>query len=502
MTYDSPLHNIPQELRAVHDHIISALQADRRFTPAGAIEQLCFLIFLKILDEEAQNKASNLFPAQAERFRWSRWCGKPAAELRDFLRDDVFPYMGSLVREDQQVADYFREAALEIVDPNTLKQLVDELGTIEFTKLPSAHAGGFFEILLNRLLSSPDAGQFCTPQMVREIMIALVDSKPGDTINDMSCGTGGLLVEALKDKSPLIKMDFGEFAFNSTNKISPAPPLQSGELELSGADISRHMVRIATMNLMLHGIRHPRITRADSLSTSGGLTEKDLNRKYSIILCDPPLGMQVPRSFLRQGLPADSRKSELLFTWLAMESLEPGGRAAVVLPESALSSTTNKHTELRRKLVEEFDLLAVVSLPYGCYKPASAVKTAIVVFQRPVNEGAARKEQTIFYDFSDKSDLTGHSFFAGDSGRKATRKEIAASGCNLEPGQYKPKSPATHTLQPAPTLKDLRDRIDEAIAIAGEDATWNGFDDEAIYIYHPTDSNKWVAIVPGNKKRP
>ncbi|HIJ88892.1 MAG TPA: SAM-dependent DNA methyltransferase [Desulfuromonadales bacterium] len=458
MTCDSPLHSLPQELRTGHDRITSILNAAKHRTPSDAIEQLCFLIFLKILDEEAEdNVTGDLFPSQTERFRWSRWCGKPAAELRDFLSDDVFPYMSSLVREDQQVADYFRGAALEIKEPEMLKRIVDELDQIKFTKLQSIDSGNFFEAFLGRLSNSSDTGHYYIPKIIREIMITLANPKAGETINDMACGTGGLLVEAIKIKPPLIKHlnyghegDLGGFAFNPINQIPPGPPLQSGEFYVSGADISHQMVRITTMNLILHGIRHPKITRANTLATTGGLPEDELNRKYSIVLCDPPMGMQVPRGFLRQGLPNDARRSELLFTWLAMELLEPGGRAAVILPEAVLSATAPAAFGLRKKLVDDFDLLAVISLPSNCFRASGVLKASIVVFRRPTASVLDKNCMTLFCELDNYGSKVldfMHHYVANDlqvgvlaesdvSFRHATRKAIAAAKYNLAPENY------------------------------------------------------------------
>ena len=144
------------------------------------------------------------------------------------------------------------------------------------------------------------------------------------------------------------------------------------------------MMRISMMNLVLHGIRNAHVKRANALSEMGGLSDEDLRRRYKVVLSNPPFAGVLPKESIRRDLPTQSKKSELLFLGVVMESLAPGGRAAVIVPEGLLFGSTSGHVELRRKLVEDFELLAVVSLPAGVFKPYAGVKTAIIVFRRPV----------------------------------------------------------------------------------------------------------------------
>jgi type I restriction enzyme M protein len=145
------------------------------------------------------------------------------------------------------------------------------------------------------------------------------------------------------------------------------------------------MMRIAMMNLVLRGIRKAQVKRANSLSEIGGLTEDDLRRRYKVILSNPPFSGILPQDSIRKDLPTNSKKSELLFLGVMMQALAPGGRCAVVVPEGLLFGSTKAHVELRRKLIEDFELLAVVSLPAGVFKPYAGVKTGVLVFRRPVS---------------------------------------------------------------------------------------------------------------------
>ncbi len=437
-----------QDLRRKLNRITDILWAGGVTNPVTYIEQISYLIYLKLLDEEESSrelkerlmgKQTNgngklLYPKQAERFRWSKWRFKSGTDLRDFVRDHVFPYMASLVKEEPQIAEYFRDAVLEIVDPNVLKQVVDEIDGIDFAKLGTDVKGDIFEYLLTHLGQSALNGQFRTPRQIRTMMVEMVDPDLGDTIYDPACGTGGFLIDAVEyilakystepqdvpiyGEEWLEKLKIDDFRLPIENKTSNHqssiedlkwkiecarrmyPTLQTyrkgpgekipdwGLLERSiyGIDVSRQMMRIAMMNLVLHGIRQANVKRANTLSDMGGLTEDDLNRRYKVILSNPPFAGVLPKESIRKDLPTNSKKSELLFLGVMMEALAPGGQCAVVVPEGLLFGSTSAHVELRRKLVEDFDLLAVVSLPAGVFKPYAGVKTGVLIFRRPTSK--------------------------------------------------------------------------------------------------------------------
>jgi type I restriction enzyme M protein len=415
-----------QDLRRKLDRITDILWAGGVVNPVTYIEQISYLIYLKMLDEEESSrelkarllgKQSNgngrlLFPKQSERFRWTKWRFKSGTELRDFVRDHVFPYMASLVKEEPQIAEYFRDAVLEIVDPNVLKHVVDEIDGIDFAKLGSDVKGDIFEYLLTHLGQSALNGQFRTPRQIRTMMVDMVDPDLGDTVYDPACGTGGFLIDAVEymlakySTEPVEVPIYGEEWLEKRGQTveqakREIPTLQTyckgpgekipdwGILERSiyGIDVSRQMMRIAMMNLVLHGIRQANVKRGNTLSDMGGLSEEDLARRYKVILSNPPFAGVLPKESIRKDLPTNSKKSELLFLGVMMEALAPGGQCAVVVPEGLLFGSTTAHIELRRKLVEDFDLLAVISLPAGVFKPYAGVKTGVLVFSRPSSSG-------------------------------------------------------------------------------------------------------------------
>jgi len=425
-----------QTIRQKLDHITDILWGGGVTNPVTYIDQISYLIYLKLLDEEENSRelqrrlkagdGRRLFPGQAERFRWSKWKFKSGVALRDFVRDDVFPYMASLVKDEPQVAEYFRDAVLEIHDPNVLKQVVDELDGIDFRKLGPDVKGDIFEYLLTHLGQSALNGQFRTPRQIRTFMVEMVDPDLGDTTYDPACGTAGFLIDVVDylrakySESPQEIPIYGEEWLEKRGQTleearQQIPNLQIyrkgiGEripkwdlLEASiyGTDVSRQMLRISMMNLVLHGIRKARLKRANVLSEMGGLTEDDLHRKYQVILSNPPFAGVLPQDSIRQDLPTSSKKSELLFLSLMLESLAPGGRCAVVVPEGALFGSTGAHIELREKLLRENELLAVVSLPAGVFKPYSGVKTSVLVFRRPKDlpkKGKPATQRVWFYE--------------------------------------------------------------------------------------------------------
>jgi type I restriction enzyme M protein len=425
-----------QTLRRKLDRITDILWAGGVTNPVTYIEQISYLIYLKLLDEEEASrelrermKAGNgarLFPGQAERFRWQKWRFKSGNGLRDFLRDEVFPYMASLVKDEPQVAEYFRDAVLEVVDPNVLKQVIDELDGIDFKKLGPDVKGDIFEYMLTHLGQSALNGQFRTPRQIRVFMVQMVDPDLGDTIYDPASGTAGFLIDAVDhilarySEKPLEVPIYGEDWLEKRGQTLDAakqeiPHLQTYrkgagerlpdwsrlEASIHGTDVSRQMMRISMMNLVLHGIRGARLKRANVLSEMSGLTEDDLHRRYKVILSNPPFAGQIPKESVRADLPTKSKKSELLFLALMMRALAPGGRCAVVVPEGALFGSTGAHKDLREKLLREFEVLAVVSLPAGVFKPYAGVKTSVLVFRHPANapeEGLHATRRVWFYE--------------------------------------------------------------------------------------------------------
>jgi type I restriction enzyme M protein len=429
------------DIRQKLDKITATMWSGGLANPITYVEQLSYLLYLKLLDE-AENQHSQaellgitldrptLFPAQAKRYRWSEWRFKSGRDLLDFVGDEVFPYMSSLVREAPAVATFFADARFQFEDPHVFKEVVDILDTFQFAKLGPDVKGDIFEYQLLKLQNQAksDLGQFRTPRQLRQFMVQLVDPDIGDSIYDPACGTAGFLVEALdhilakySTETRLVPI-YGEGweetkGFKSVEAAKKAItnlqiyPRGIGdrlakddwkklEAAIYGHDVSGQMVRVAQMNLVLHGVPRARIRRANALSETGGLTEDDKNRRYKVIIANPPFAGLLPKDSIRSDLPTNSKKSELLFLAIMMDALAPGGRCAVVVPEGLLFGSTEAHVDLRKKLVNEFHLQAVISLPAGVFKPYAGVKTSVLVFSRPAAGASSTDHRSLSTEHS------------------------------------------------------------------------------------------------------
>ncbi len=433
------------DIRQKLDKITDTMWSGGLANPITYVEQLSYLLYLKLLDE-AENQHTQaellgitldrptLFPAQAKRYRWSEWRFKSGNDLLDFVADEVFPYMSSLVREAPSVATFFADARFQFEDANVFKEVVDILDTFQFAKMGPDVKGDIFEYQLLKLQNQAksDLGQFRTPRQLRQFMVQLVDPDIGDTIYDPACGTAGFLVEALdhilakySSETRLIPI-YGEGweeekGYKSVKEAKQKMPnLQTYprgvgdrlakddwkklESAIYGHDVSGQMVRVALMNLVLHGVPKSHIRRANSLSETGGLTEDDRNRRYKVIIANPPFAGLLPKDSIRSDLPTNSKKSELLFLAIMMDALAPGGRCAVVVPEGLLFGSTEAHVDLRKKLVTEFHLQAVISLPAGVFKPYAGVKTSVLVFSKPNNQEDLNKSPRHIWFYEIKND--------------------------------------------------------------------------------------------------
>ena len=433
------------EIRNRLARIVEILRGeDGEANSIAKIEQVCNLIYLKIIDEEENDREFNasktvqkkswmgdlLFMGQSKRYRWSDWGSRRGKDLLDFVRNDVFSYMASLVREEPQVANYFRDAQLKIDDPLVLEKVVDQIDSITFTKLDVDVKSEVVEYLLTHLAQSEELGFFRTPPQVRNLMVEMVSPDFGDTIYDPACGTGGFLIESvqhilakystMQQEVPIYGRKWIEERGQSIEEVrkeipnlqifrrglgDKIPNWETLEKSIFGADISRSMMRIAMTNLILHDIRRANIKRADSVTAMEKLNGEDTARKYKVILSNPPLGGLVRvKDSIGRRVPSRTKRVELRFLEGMMESLAPGGQCAVIVPESLLYISALAHNNLRRKLIEDYDGLAVISLPVGVLgSNRNFPKTSVLVFRRPpecanLTDKIKRNKKVWFYD--------------------------------------------------------------------------------------------------------
>ena len=457
------------------------------------VDQTATLLYLKLLDDSAPVESlagaideqssildRALFPMQAERFRWRNWCQKPGPEVTDFINRDVIPYMASLDREAPQVAAFFKDAKVELTGLRLLK-LITTINNLDL-RVPIANdVSNILEDLLGYMDGPPLAGQhFRTPPAVRSIMIELINPSPGDSIHDPACGTGGLLVDAV------MQAFFRGSRVDDNVAMSRLLPNTSSTLQVSGVDLSRQAARIATANLALHGVMDAAIIRGDALLKPNFSDELTEAARVDAILCDPPFnGLYAPNGKSRH-LPSAARNTSLLFLHNALNRLTPGGRCVIVLPSNILSSTASTFQSARLKLLNDYNLQAVVNLPPGALNSGSAVRAAVLLIEKPKLQNVPASDWVWFYDLEsledsrtlDGSILSPMTDFveawrsrnnnnaipsSSSHSIKVSVDVILESDSDLSMGRYKPRlyanRPGIPLLTFSPDLKDAASKI-------------------------------------------
>ena len=387
--------------------------------PVTRIQQISFLFFLKMLEEQdtAMEKEEKLtgrehksiFEGKTEKFRWSRWREKTGDNLYKFVRDEVFPFIDELQNGHTNIRQIFHGAKLLIPDEVTLKRTVEIIDTIEFSNLDTDIKGDLYESLLASIESAGELGQFLTPRHIVRAIVEMVNPKIGETIFDPACGSAGFLItvyEWLKYKNS----DKKNIEDRDGRNIGYGDKLNKEQWEFlttktfHGYDVDPEMVRLALMNLILHGIEGAHVRRKDTVA--GAEDEEDL-RRFDVILTNPPFAGKVDKERIKPTLPVKSNKTQVLFLGYVINSLKPGGRAGVILPEGSLFGTNKDDKDIRRFLLENTKLEAVVSMPAGVFQPYAGVKTSFLIFKKKKAPKLDEKEQFWFFDMhSDGSSLS------------------------------------------------------------------------------------------------
>lgn len=383
------------EIRSQIDRVWDAFWTGGISNPLEVIEQLTYLLFIKRLDEEhtRREKMANrlgrpienpIFMPQQERMRWSRFRDFDANTLYTVITDEVFPFMKNLSgRDDSPFATHMKDARFTLPPEKAglLAKVVDMLDRINMDDRDTK--GDVYEYMLGKLATAGQNGQFRTPRHIIKMMVAMVAPTPQDNICDPACGTAGFLVAAAEQ---LTTHHPGLFHNDAARARFDGPMFH-------GFDFDSTMLRIATMNMLLHGIGQPDIRNKDSLSEDhSGDTEQ-----YSLILANPPFAGSLDYESTAKDLQSvvRTKKTELLFIALFLRLLKPGGRAAVIVPDGVLFGSSNAHRQLRELLVEKHRLEAIVSMPSGVFKPYAGVSTAILFFTK-TNAGGT--DTVWFYD--------------------------------------------------------------------------------------------------------
>jgi len=387
------------ELKSQVDNVWNSFWSGGIANPLEVIEQITYLLFLKRLDELQtleENKSARLnkpierqiFPLGKdskgrayEDMRWSRLKNTSPQDMFKVVDEHVFPFLRELGGDGSTYAKQMQGARFTIPTPALLAKVIDLLDDIPMEDQDTK--GDLYEYMLGKIASAGTNGQFRTPRHIIRLMVELTKPTPKDTICDPASGTCGFLVSAgeyLRENYPEMLVD--EFTRKHFNNSM-----------FYGYDFDNTMLRIGSMNMLLHGVENPKITYRDSLSQDYAIEEE----KYSLILANPPFAGSLDYDTTAKDLLSvvKTKKTELLFLALFLKLLKPGGRAAVIVPDGVLFGSGNAYKELRKIIVEEQKLDAVVSLPSGVFKPYAGVSTAILIFTK-TNSGGT--DNVWFYD--------------------------------------------------------------------------------------------------------
>src|SRR5437870_3112055 len=364
------------------DQIWNAFWSGGISNPLEVIEQITYLLFLRRLDDLhtlEENKSARLkqpmarrvFPAGKdtkrrpyEDLRWSRFKHLAPAEMYTVVGEHVFPFLRTLGGDNSTYAHHMKDARFTIPTPALLAKVVDMIEQVPMEERDTK--GDLYEYMLGKIASAGQNGQFRTPRHIIKLMVELVRPVPTDIMCDPASGTCGFPVavgEYLRRHHPEIFRD-AKLKAHFHHRLFHA------------FDFDNTMLRIGSMNILLHGVENPDIRYRDSLAQDHAGEEE----KYTLITANAPFAGSLDYETCAKDLLAivKTKKTELLFLALFIRLLKPGGRAAVIVPDGVLFGSSNAHRELRRILVEEQKLDAVISLPSGVFRPSAGVPTAIL----------------------------------------------------------------------------------------------------------------------------
>ena len=460
---------ITGELKNKIDGLWDIFAAGGLVNPLEVIEQITYLMFIHDLDDSDNIKAKesamlglpyqSIFSEEVSigersiegsQLKWSVFHDFPADRMYAVMQEWVFPFIKTLHSDKNSAySKYMDDAIFKLPTPLVLSKVVDSLDGI-YAIMNQAQTvdvrGDVYEYLLSKIAQSGRNGQFRTPRHIIRMMVELMDPDSDEVICDPACGTSGFLVAAgeyLKEKKK------EEIFFDKQKKDHYMNHM------FHGYDMDRTMLRIGAMNMMTHGIDNPFIEYRDSLSDQNA--DKD---KYSLVLANPPFKGSLDAESVSGDLlkVCKTKKTELLFLALFLRIMKVGGRCACIVPDGVLFGSSKAHKSIRKEIVENQRLEAVISMPSGVFKPSAGVSTAILIFTKTEHGGT---DNVWFYDMKadgfsldDKRSeikendipdiITRFHHLEGEKGRERTeqsffvpKSEIVENGYDLSINKYK-----------------------------------------------------------------
>lgn len=384
--------------------------------PLTVIEQITFLMYSRLLDmqERTQEKRAaitgkrepSLFVEGDQACRWETWRHYGGPEMLPHVRDRVFPHFRRMAErssgEGSQFAAFMKDAQLMIQKESLLVKAVNAVHDLPLEQGDTK--GDLYEYLLSKLTTAGINGQFRTPRHIIRMMVELMQPQPTDRICDPSCGTAGFLIESY---DYLLRQHSSEAGTHKEVVDGEEQIRYSGDLlgehrahvdtdMFHAYDFDATMLRIATMNLVMHGVKQPDVHYQDTLSQSFEERHpKGSKNAFDIILANPPFKGSLDEQDVAPDIlrTVKTKKTELLFIGLILRMLKVGGRSATIVPDGVLFGSSKAHVQLRQHLIEHNQLEAVISLPSGVFKPYAGVSTAIIIFAK-----GGKTENVFFYD--------------------------------------------------------------------------------------------------------
>ncbi len=357
--------------------------------PGDHVEQISYLLFLKMLEERDDEKAELLgdkykpiFSGKNDKYRWSKLLDKSGRELLVFVRDELFPFMSKVDSNNEDVSEYFHDAVLKITKPDVLHDLIQKIDNeFPLEMLDNDTKGDLYEYLLSKMDAAGELGQFRTPRHLISFITEMVDPQIGETIVDPACGTGGFLIASyfniLKNNSRPATLKDRKAYWGDLLNDEKRKRLEHSTLY--GFDVDQGMIRFARMNLLLHGLEAENVKRRDAIAIEYGQEE---DKQYDVVLTNPPFAGRIDKTRIKKDLPIMATKTEILFLGHAIQLLRDKGRCGIIVPEGLLFGNSSAHRDIRRYLLEKCNLQAVVSMPGGAFMPYSGVKTSVLIFQK------------------------------------------------------------------------------------------------------------------------
>lgn len=383
---------ITGELKNKIDRIWETFWTGGITNPLDVIEQFTYLLFIKQLDDVETIKENEanflgvpyepLFPADCQKYRWSKFKNLGSADdMYDLVLNGVFPFIKNLHQDgDSAYSKYMGDAIFKIPTAAMLTKIVDGIDQLELGDEDSK--GDLYEYLLSKVATAGTNGQFRTPRHIIQMMVNLVKPQPDDIIIDPAMGSAGFLIEA----QSYLRANHAEMFLDEKKRN------HFNNNMFYGNDMDRTMLRIGAMNMLLHGVDNPNISYRDSLSEQN--TDEE---EYTLVLANPPFKGSLDYEAVSADLlkVSKTKKTELLFLALFLRILKKGGRAAVIVPDGVLFGSSNAHKQIRKEIIENNKLEAVISMPSGVFKPYAGVSTAILIFTKT---GSGGTDKVWFYD--------------------------------------------------------------------------------------------------------